>query len=403
MIDRNKILLISYHYYPSNAVGAKRFLYLSKLFEEKDKHVIVLTAKEKYYQKSDKTFKGGGEIIRVKMFPPFPVRRNNIFQKGFSRIWEKISPVDSYIGLVVPGILKGLQIIDDFQIDKIVVSGPPFSSFIIAYILSKWKNKKLYLDYRDPWFLYQGGVSKINRHLNKKLEKKIIQHATKIIFNTELARQAYIKEYKKNNIDSKSILIHNAYLSQNNLVPVKLEDNKKVIMYAGNFYGERNLGCLVKPFTKLVKEKKIQKDNIKIHVFGKTLEEDNLLFEKNYLGDMIVKHEYEQYDKILSYMKGADILYLPQGGDVKYSIPYKFYDYLSVKKPILAVTSLDSATSNIMNELDCGECGEINNEESIYHSLEELLVKNRTYSFKNVEKYSWESIAEKYLNVIDCG
>ena len=67
---------------------------------------------------------------------------------------------------------------------------------------------------------------------------------------------------------------------------------------------------------------------------------------------MIINHERIEYHELLRYLKGADVLYIIQGNEHKYSIPYKLIDYLSVKKPILAVTSKFSATYNIIDETE---------------------------------------------------
>ncbi len=114
---------------------------------------------------------------------------------------------------------------------------------------------------------------------------------------------------------------------------------------------------------------------------------------------MIFEHKKVTHDKILSYMKGSDILYLPQGDTLKYAIAYKFFDYLSVKKPILSVSSLESAMTDIMDELDCGEKADTSCD-SIYNALYKMLVEKKVYSFKGMENYSWDNITQKYLNII---
>ena len=103
---------------------------------------------------------------------------------------------------------------------------------------------------------------------------------------------------------------------------------------------------------------------------------------------------------MIQYLKGADVLYLSQGDEHKYSIPYKLIDYLSIKKPILAVTSKYSATYDIMKEINCGEVGDINDCYSIYNALKSILVEEKNYTFKGREKYSIDFIFNSYLEII---
>ncbi len=50
-----------------------------------------------------------------------------------------------------------------------------------------------------------------------------------------------------------------------------------------------------------------------------------------------------------------------------------FYDYLSVKQPILAITSPNSATAEIVNEIGCGEVGDISDSDSVFKALRNIL------------------------------
>jgi glycosyltransferase involved in cell wall biosynthesis len=193
--------------------------------------------------------------------------------------------------------------------------------------------------------------------------------------------------------------VENAFFTINNLEPQFLEENKKVILYAGNFYGERKLNYLFEPIKQLSEDGIIENQSLKIHVFGKITDEDKEYSVKLNLQDLIKEHNTVSTKEILKYMKGSDILYLPQGDDVNYSIPYKFFDYLSVQKPILAVTPSDSATAQIINETGSGESADISDSKSIFNALKKILCNNRQYSF-NSGKYTWENISSRYIEVL---
>ena len=172
--------------------------------------------------------------------------------------------------------------------------------------------------------------------------------------------------------------------------PLYLEKDKIVILYAGNFYGDRKLNYLFNPIKKLFENGIILEEDLVIHVFGNVCNEDLVIIKDSGLTNLVISHPKVEYKKILSYMKGADILYLPQGGDVKYSVAFKFFDYLGSKKPILAVTSLDSAIFDIMQVINCGEIADISSCSSIYKALQNLIIKNKEYTLKVSRNYSWE-------------
>jgi glycosyltransferase involved in cell wall biosynthesis len=339
------------------------------------------------------------------MFPPYYANADSIIKKIIRRIWETVTLADEYAGWIIPATLKGVSLLRKNQINKILVTGPPFSQFIIGYILSKIFGKKLVVDYQDPWYFYlsvNGFKENSMRYkFNFWLEKKILSRADKIVFNTNLVKKEYCKVFSFiKDINKKSFVIENAFFPANSLEPNFLEKNRRVILYAGNFYGQRKINYLFKPLLELEEKGLIKADSFMIHIFGKIADDDKECIVKFGLQNYVIEHSKISEREILKYMKGADILYLPQGDDVKYSVPYKFFDYIRVKKPILAVTSPKSATAEIVNEVGCGEVADISDSDSVFNALYNILKGDKEYSF-NAEKYTWQNITLKYKYILN--
>ena len=392
------ILLISYYFSPDNRVGARRFSYLSEYLYRKGLNPHVLTIKEKYINQKDSSINSNGIVHRTSLFPSFPLSR---FQK-VNRAYEILfGQIDNNIGWFLPGIISGFKIIKKYKINTVVVTGPPFSSFLIPYALSFFLKFKLIIDYRDPWTVddHNGGISRFEKEYNNFFEKLILKEAEKIIFNTLRTKEAYLALNLKFKIEEKSFVINNSYFFENNILPKFLEKDKKVIIYGGNFYGNRRLKYIFEPLIKLFGTEEI-KNKISLHIFGKIHDEDIELLKTLNLTEIIVEHKKVDYSLLMQYMKGSDILYLSQGEDHRYSIPYKLIDYLTIKKPILAVTSINSSTYNFMKGLDSGIVADIDDPNSIYLALKELLIDGRKFSFKGIEKYSIENTGKEYYRII---
>ncbi len=139
---------------------------------------------------------------------------------------------------------------------------------------------------------------------------------------------------------------------------------------------EKLITCLNLCFS-LKKPEKFEKGALIMHIFGSITDEDREQLKKFGMENYVVEHSKVTSDQIVRFMRGANILYLPQGDDVKYSIPYKFYDYISVQRPILAVTSSGSATAEIINELGCGEAADISDSKSIYNALRNIVCSQK--------------------------
>jgi len=404
MEKKQKVLFISYHFSPSNVVGSLRFGQLTKHLSSVEFEKYVLTIKEKYISKKDYNLFDECEIYRTSVFPQLPKNHNKLLIRLYKRFLNRYLPIDSAFGWVIPGFFKSLKVVRKKNINKVVVTGPPFSSFMIAYLVSLFSNVELYIDYRDPWFLDLEDNSKFIRSrlsfrkLNFLLEKLILMKAKAAVFNTKQVRRDYLNIFPSYN--EKTHVINNAFSSNNGLNTKFLESDKKVILYAGTFYGERKLNYLYSPLKKLFDEKIIDPESVRIHVFGNVPKEDKEMLSNISLGDILVEHDRISYQEVLEFMKGADILYLSQGYDHSYCIPYKLIDYLSVKRPILALAPLNSSTYELMTEVDSGECADISNPESVYTALQKLLANDNNYSFNGVEKYSWQYASQKYRQVL---
>ena len=107
------------------------------------------------------------------------------------------------------------------------------------------------------------------------------------------------------------------------------------------------------------------------------------------------------YQEIQRVMRKADILFLLSGDDVSYAIPYKFFDYLSVRRPILAVASKQSMVERLMATVDCGEYADFSDPAEIRRALTKLIANSRSYSFEGVDQFHWSTAAEKYFHLID--
>jgi hypothetical protein len=137
-----------------------------------------------------------------------------------------------------------------------------------------------------------------------------------------------------------------------------------------------------------------------LHIFGRLNPEDIKFIKDNALEDMIIEHSPIPFHEIIGYLKAADILVLISGKVMDYSISYKFYDYLSVRKPILAIVPENSEMENLFKEVDCGEVGFIENQTSIENSLKKLIFGGSYYTFMGAQNYTWQKAAQKYLKIL---
>ena len=135
------------------------------------------------------------------------------------------------------------------------------------------------------------------------------------------------------------------YFLKNN--PVFYKSKVIEFLHLGTLYGARNLDLFLKAIDELISENFIDSKNIKVRNVGDIyLKNKNEYFKKNYF-------ESISSTKRISGLKIANnstFLLLVQHTDdrSKETIPYKFYDYMNLGKPIFGLLN-NSELAKIIN------------------------------------------------------
>ncbi|MEA1901779.1 MAG: glycosyltransferase [Thermodesulfobacteriota bacterium] len=358
--------------------------------------------KEKYIAARDDSLPILGTIHRVGIYPPYPIKKDSLLKRIWNRLWEDyLCLVDPYSGWILPAFIKGLRVIKKNKIDLIMATGPPVSSMVIGCLLNIMTKTKLILDYRDPWSNQNWGYKKIFRKkFNQFFEKLAISRASALVFCSRIMMENFrdsLGKYTK----ATCHVVTNGFYSRDTIEPLSLGNGRRNMVYAGKFYGEREIGLLIKPLFYLLNQGTINKNNFCCYIFGSLTNENREVIKKYRLNEIIKEQPMVSYEKILRYLKGADILFLPSGSEFRYAIPFKFYDYLSVKRPILAVAPENSAVAEMMSQIDCGRLALINSEESILKNLRKMFSTEEEYAHSGSEQYTWDKIGDKYIAVLE--
>ncbi len=401
---KTKVLVISTFFAPSGVAGGKRFSFLSGILEKNGLDVYVLASKEDSRRHTDTSLPSSGKIYRTRSLLPFPISKDNFGKRLYRRIMtDVVGVVDPYLGWLPTAVIKGVRLVRREGVCVVVATAPPRTAVMVGAIICRLTGAKLILDYRDPWTAhywptrYQGMVSK---GLNSWLERWVVRKASAIVFVTEVMLRNF-KEILGKYAQGECAVITNGMSSIEQIQAVRLGGGTKNILYAGTFYGQRRLSLILGPLCDFFESGRIEKKDVRIHVFGEIPKDDWENVKVHGLEDIVEQHERVSHKEVLSYMKGADILLFFSGDDVNYALPFKVFDYLSAKKPILAIAPRESAVAEFMAEMDCGEMGVIDDAESIRSALSSVLEGNRSYLFQGLGRYYWESVGKEYAALIE--
>jgi glycosyltransferase involved in cell wall biosynthesis len=342
----NKVLLIAYHFPPLGGGGVFRTLKFTKYLPEFGYQPHVLTVKNPMYRIKDPTLIG--EIP-----PSAKVYRTFSFEQSILRAPRRLLGInlkwfyvpDENIGWLPSAVRQGEKIIKKANIDIVYATAPIFTSFLIGFLLKRKTGKPLVVDYRDPWTqnIFLEYPSKLHRRIDDKLEKFVLETTDHVIVTSDPMKHRLVEKYPftKGKIDT----ITNGFDPEDfkNLT-VKKDKEKFVIVYTGSLYGRRTGEKFFMAFRELIEANPELETKIQVLITGLISKQDAFCIEKFGLKNVIKLLGYRSHKESLSLMANADVLLLIMSLEEvcnakigTLTIPGKVFEYLGVKRPILAI------------------------------------------------------------------
>jgi len=434
-----KILIITYDMIPYSGAwgGAQRMYFLAEHLFKNGYDVTVISAK--------KDFKGyfGKEINFNTIY--LESKLTNITSKTSNSNNKKMEnypdqktvknhlkrflkkPLTFYNGVKLnePNPAQGLyaliwlnenknnigNFINKNKINKVIVSGPPFSLFTLtSYIKRMDKNVKVILDYRDPWNLWNMKKGKPFRR-----EQKFLKEADYIVGFSELFCQDMVKIFPF--IRDKITAVMNGYSAEewSDVEKETKEDRSKdklVISYIGsisfnkdNKYTFRDPYPLLNAFANFDNKNDVELRFVGIHKLTKEIEE----VKKNYKN---VNLFYQvNHKESLVEMRKSDILVLlhtSNDNSSKYALGGKFFDYLRSGKVLLGIGNRETYFNKLIENYKLGLIANNNEKEieQVLHAIYSFWKEGKLNELRKdenleIEKFSRESQNDIYLTILE--
>jgi len=418
------VLLITTNFPPNPSVGTKRVSKILKYVDQNAYRFHILTLKEMYYDVDLGRQTGNQhkipESVLVYRTDKFDFTRVFTFLKQslhsllpkksksgkkektsirtvsptsggsaslLSRLLDRLRSIvffffefpDKYIGWLPHALTEGKRIIDAEKIDIIMATAPPHSVFIIAMILKKLTQRKLVLDFRDPWAISRWDSGNPLRYwMERSFERLCVRSADVIFFVTQKMRDEYAALYKEENPD-KFKLFFNGYDPED--FPAQVPQVQKTagapvrFVHLGTLYKRRNPEPLLKAIKALRDEGKLDPSQAQFEFIGSVVTEVKFIFSRvKELGveDFVHFKPPVSFEESIRTMFEADVLLLIQP-DTDLQIPAKLYEYIYTRKPILAIAETNSATHQVLQQGNLGILAPSGDIAAIKKALTDLL------------------------------
>ena len=364
-----KILLVSFIYPPSNAIGSVRVSKMAKSFLAGGHDVRVLTARNQIFPQTLQVETHENDIYRtgwlnINRLPiTFTQDRGDFYRKGYSRSSSVLRVLgnvyktflnlsDGQIGWLPFALREGRRIINSWKPDLIYASAMPFTSLIVASILSRRFKVPWIAEFRDLWvggpcYDYPGW----RRWLEAPLERAVIRLADGLVTVSEPLAETLRRKFGK-----PTATILNGYDTEDIPPPPPTrspEPERLSIVYTGMIYpGRRDPSSLFRAIARLGADAK----RVRVRFFGRMLPGVEDLAKKFGVQDSVELHGPVSYRESLRHQVEADcLLLLLWNGPREHGVyTGKLFEYLGARRPIIALGLEDGVAASLIRERNVG-------------------------------------------------
>ena len=371
-----KLLFITYFWPPSGKATLHWPLKIIKHLPEFGWQPSVLTAEEDSFSYKDgsliKEVNPDLQVFKSKSVEPFDLYKKftgkkkdepliasetissenqNIAHKLSMWIRFNIFIPDARVGWLLSAVPKGKEILANNNFDSVISLGPPHSTHLVGYRLSKKFKLPFVPVLIDPWvdivYYKSAKRSQASIKVDNYLERKVLKYASKVIFVTKSTQEDYIKKYSF--LDKKSFVLYWGYNEdafQNQFENYSTDE--EVITHAGNIFDYQNPSGLWKRIRKEIDSGR----KIKLKFIGTVSPLIKKEIENNGLNEITEYLGFLPYSKMIEELKKSS--YLLVCASEKRHVPGKLFEYLRAGKPILAFGNDNEEVKSIIMEANAG-------------------------------------------------
>jgi glycosyltransferase involved in cell wall biosynthesis len=399
-------LVISYYFPPYGGGGVQRWVKFIKYLSRWDWRFTVISAErektavvdDSLLQELPSTLK----IVRVqgpgshRFLPNAFVAQ---LGKGFWQRW-----LSACIN-VVDGRIKWNQLarpyinaeISKQRYDALIFTMPPYSLCNLAAELSASQNIPVYLDLRDPWTInpYKIHPTPLHLYLDRKYERGAITG----IHNFISAYKSTVNYFQKeiNNFRLKKVVVIPNGFDEEDLAGIQPADlsmeSKFNLAFSGTFYSHLNNPENLFSAIQLLKNEGYE---IHFHHIGSSAYDINKLAHRYKIHNHVHNwgyHEHKKCVEILAAMDAFCVILDERIKNADKTVGGKLYEYLGLRKPILAMVPQQGEAAQLIRETNSGIICSSYKVDQISLALRKILEKNTSFTFVGIEKYTREKQA----------
>ena len=370
-----RVLIVAFHFPPQvGSSGVLRALKFCRYLPEFGWMPTVLSVKPGAYERTDpRQLTDIPPDVEVLRAFSLDTRRHLSLRGAYPKV---LALPDRWSSWLLGAVPVGLRAIKTKQIDAILSTYPTATAVLIGYVLHRFTGKPWIVDFRDSMTEEGYPGDPLTFRVYRWIERQAVNHASALLFTAPGAIRMYRQRYKSLAAE-KCVLLPNGY-DEADFQGIAMESKrapKLRLLHSGLIYPwERDPRPWFRALSKLKEEGYISKETLSIELRASGNEAE---FQKDvdHLGIADIVHFLPAlpYRASLQDAAEAAALIVLQDACCDHQIPAKVYEYLRLRKPILALTPLSGDTGSLLRDTGGATIIDLADEDAIYRELPKFL------------------------------
>ncbi len=387
-----KVLIITYYWPPAGGPGVQRWLKFVKYLRDFQIEPVVFVPENPSYPIIDESFKSeipeDLRVIKQPIFEPYSLagifskketetissgiiakeKNQSALQKAMLYIRGNYFIPDARKFWIKPSVKFLKEELQKNNYDALITTGPPHSLHLIGLGLSEKTNIKWIADFRDPWtnigYHSKLKLSKRSQEKHEKLERKVLHSANHIITTSFTTK----REFDSKTSQPVSVITNGFDLDISETIK---RPQKFQISHVGSLLSGRNPSGLWKVLGELIEENEDFRNEFHLKLAGRISEEVLKSIKDQGLNDYLEIAGYVDHESAIAIQKESAVLLLIEidSEETRGIIPGKLFEYLAVRRPLIAVGPEGWDVEQIINETKAGKVFSYNDSEKIKNEI----------------------------------
>jgi len=276
-------------------------------------------------------------------------------------VTDLLSLPDRDIGWYRLGVAAGRRVMASKPADVIVSTAPPFTAHLIAGRLHRQTGVPWIADFRDPWsrapWALEQRTTSWQGWVHRRLEQRVVRGATRVLLNTRRMREDFVAHYA-DVAPAHFVSLPNGFdphVLASAAADSPAPDGPAVLTHAGTLYGARNPAVLFQALARLVSTGRLRPGQLHVQLLGAVSGGFGArrMVDDMALGPYVSFHKPVAHADALRMLASSHALLLfQQGTDLQ--VPAKLYEYVGLRRPIIAIAPQPSAVGDVVTETGLG-------------------------------------------------